>query len=56
MLSNPKLLAELEDHITKINRRVPKCFIMVFEVKSIERTGFTNEIKYFKEIAADFSR
>jgi hypothetical protein len=33
---------------------VPKYFVTVFEVKSIERTGFTNEIKYFKEIPADF--
>jgi hypothetical protein len=56
MLSNPKLLAELENHITKINKHVPKYFVAIFEVKSIERTGFTNEIKYFKEIATDFFR
>jgi hypothetical protein len=56
MLSNPKLLAELEDHITKINKFLPKYFVVIFEVKSIERTGFTNEIKYFKEISADFFR
>ncbi|MDZ7290591.1 MAG: hypothetical protein ONB44_03160 [candidate division KSB1 bacterium] len=54
MLGNPKLLAELEDHIEKINKVVPKYFMVIFEVKSIERTGFTNEIKYFKELSADF--
>lgn len=56
MLSNPNLLAELENHIVKINKQVPKYFITVFEVKSIERTGFTNELKYFKEIPSDSFR
>ncbi len=55
MLGNPNLLAELENNIVKINKVVPKYFVTVFEVKSIERTGFTNELKYFKEIPADFS-
>jgi len=56
MLGNPNLLAELENHIVKINKVVPKYFVTVFEVKSIERTGFTNELKYFKEIPVDFFR
>ncbi len=54
MISNPKLRAELIDEIRKMNINVPEYFMVLFEVKSIERTGFTNEIKFFKEISKDF--
>jgi len=46
--------AELIKEIQKRNGRVPEYFIVLFEVKSIERTGFTNEIKYFKEVSREF--
>jgi len=54
MLSDAELRAEFVEEIRKINKKIPEYFITVFEVKSIERTGFTNEIKYFKEISRDF--
>lgn len=54
MLGDSKLRAELVEEIRKINTNIPEYFIALFEVKSIERTGFTNEIKYFKEISRDF--
>jgi hypothetical protein len=54
MISDFDQRAELIKDIQKINGRVPEYFIMLFEVKSIERTGFTNEIKYFKEIPREF--
>jgi len=54
MLSDSELRTQLIEDIQKINNTVPEYFIVLFEVKSIERTGFTNEIKYFKEIPSDF--
>ena len=59
-LERTKMLgdAELRDgFIAEIRKKIPKFpdyFIAVFEVKSIERTGFSNEIKYFKEISRNF--
>ncbi|MBN1780163.1 hypothetical protein JW948_03490 [bacterium] len=32
---------------------LPEFFLTVFEVKSIERTGFSNEVKYFQAISED---
>jgi hypothetical protein len=54
MLSNSDRRAELVKEIEKINKKIPEYFIALYEVKSIERTGFTNELKYFKEISRDF--
>lgn len=54
ILGDSKLRAKLVEEIRKINTNVPEYFIALFEVKSIERTGFANEIKYFKEISRDF--
>jgi len=54
MLGDSELRAGLIEEIREINTHVPEYFITVFEVKSIERTGFTNEIKYFKELSRDF--
>jgi hypothetical protein len=53
-LGDPKRRAELVRQIRKASGRVPEYFIALFEVKSIERTGFTNEMKYFMEISRDF--
>jgi hypothetical protein len=50
MLGNAELMSKLADDIIEINGYVPDYFMVLFEVKSIERTGFTNEIKYFKEL------
>jgi hypothetical protein len=50
MLGDPGLMSQLVADIIKINKRIPEYFMLLFEVKSIERTGFTNEIKYFKEL------
>jgi len=50
MLANSELRMKFIEDIKKINKSVPEYFIALFEVKSIERTGFTNELKYFKEI------
>jgi hypothetical protein len=50
MLANSELRMKFIDEIKKINKSVPEYFIALFEVKSIERTGFTNELKYFKEL------
>jgi hypothetical protein len=54
ILGDAKLRAELVEQILQVNKEVPEYFISVFEVKSIERTGFTNEMKYFKAIPGDF--
>ena len=59
-LERTKILGDLElrtalvKEIEKLNIKIPEYFIMLFEVKSIERTGFTNEVKYFKEISREF--
>jgi hypothetical protein len=53
MLGNRQLRAELIKTINKNFSHVPEYFIAVFEVKSIERTGFTNELKYFQEVSRD---
>ena len=50
MLGNAELMSKLVDDIIEINGYVSDYFMVLFEVKSIERTGFTNEIKYFKEL------
>jgi len=54
MLANSMLREKFIEEIEKINKPVPEYFIALFEVKSIERTGFTNELKYFKEISGNF--
>jgi hypothetical protein len=54
MLANTILRAKFIEEINRINHSVPEYFIALFEVKSIERTGFTNELKYFKEISGNF--
>ncbi len=54
MLGNSELRARFVEEVQKINTNFPEYFLVLFEVKSIERTGFTNEIKYFKEIFQDF--
>ena len=54
MLANSALRADFVNEINKTNKSVPEYFIALFEVKSIERTGFTNELKYFKEISPNF--
>jgi hypothetical protein len=54
MLANSMLRTKFVEDINKINKSVPEYFIALFEVKSIERTGFTNELKYFKEISGNF--
>ena len=53
MLADPILRAEFIEEIKEINEYVPENFMVLFEVKSIERTGFTNEIKYFQELSTD---
>ncbi len=54
LLRDPKRRAELVRDIKKINQTVPEYFIALFEVKSIERTGFNIELKHFMEISRDF--
>ena len=54
MLANSELRMKFIEEINTINKSVPEYFIALFEVKSIERTGFTNELKYFKEIPRNF--
>jgi hypothetical protein len=54
MLANTELRMKFIEDIKKENKSVPEYFIALFEVKSIERTGFTNELKYFKEIPRNF--
>lgn len=54
MLGDAELRAGFVAEIRKKTPNFPEYFIAVFEVKSIERTGFANEIKYFKEIPRNF--
>ena len=54
MLADSEMRAQFIQNIQKLNHEVPPYFIAVFEVQSIERTGFTNELKYFQEISVDF--
>ena len=59
-LERTKLLGDLQlrsafiDEIHRVNQTVPEYFIAVFEVRSIERTGFSDELKYFLEISSNF--
>lgn len=59
-LERTELLGDLQlrtafiDEIHRVNRSVPEYFIAVFEVRSIERTGFSDELKYFQEISSNF--
>jgi hypothetical protein len=52
MLGNPDLRRKFVDEIIRRNKSVPKFFIALFEVQSIERTGFSNQLKVFREIPA----
>lgn len=54
MLANSVLRNQFIEEIYKTNTIIPEYFIALFEVKCIERTGFTNELKYFKEIPKNF--
>jgi hypothetical protein len=54
MLADQELRMKFIEEINKKNNSVPEYFIALFEVKSIERTGFTNELKYFKELPKNF--
>jgi hypothetical protein len=54
MLSDAALREKFVADVGRVNKSVPDYFIALFEVKSIERTGFTDEIRYFKEIPPDF--
>ncbi|HEX9935183.1 MAG TPA: hypothetical protein VGB38_08305, partial [bacterium] len=54
ILGDSKRRMAFVDAVQKINGSVPEYFIALFEVKSIERTGFTDAIKYFKPISRDF--
>ncbi|NQT26154.1 hypothetical protein HQ585_12425 [candidate division KSB1 bacterium] len=54
MLGNVELRTKFVEEIQQLNTEVPDYFIALFEVKSIERTGFSSEIKYFKEISPNF--
>jgi hypothetical protein len=54
MLADPMLRKKFIADIDKLNKSIPDYFIALFEVKSIERTGFTNELKYFQKLSGDF--
>ena len=54
MLSNPEMRSKFIEEIQSVNTNVPEYFIALFEVKSIERTGFANKLAYFQEIPGDF--
>lgn len=53
MLGDLELRTKFIEEIEAANGHVPEYFIALFEVKSIERTGFTNNLKYFKEMPQD---
>ena len=54
MLGDQKLRDMFIQEIHRVNQSVPEYFIAVFEVRSIERTGFSDELKYFQEISSNF--
>jgi hypothetical protein len=54
MLANSLLREKFVKNICKLNKTMPEYFIVLFKVKGIERTGFTDEIEYFKEIPQNF--
>jgi len=54
MLSYANLREDFINEIKLINDKVPDYFIALFEVKSIERTGFTNKLKYFRQLPFEF--
>jgi hypothetical protein len=54
MPANNELRMKFIEDIKKVYKSVPDYFIALFEIKSIERTGFTHELKYFKEIQRNF--
>jgi hypothetical protein len=53
MLGNAELRNKFTQSIKASYQHFPEYFLALFEVKSIERTGFTNELKYFQEINPD---
>ncbi|MCD6205417.1 MAG: hypothetical protein J7L22_07125 [Candidatus Marinimicrobia bacterium] len=54
MLSDSEARKTFIKTIKKTHTDIPEYYIALFEVKSIERTGFTNEMKYFQEIDPEF--
>lgn len=53
MLGDAELRAKFVEAIKSTYPIFPEYYLALFEVKSIERTGFTNELKYFREIDPD---
>jgi len=53
MMGNAELRNKFTQSIKASYQHFPEYFLALFEVKSIERTGFTNELKYFQEINPD---
>jgi hypothetical protein len=54
MLKDPQKLRAVFKELNYNDGNFPLYFIIVFEVESIERTGFKNSIKYFKAYEKDF--
>ncbi|MDZ7373134.1 MAG: hypothetical protein ONB23_04110 [candidate division KSB1 bacterium] len=54
MLADSALRAAFVKQVEKLVGRFPPYFVALFEVKSIERTGFSNELRYFRELPPDF--
>jgi hypothetical protein len=54
MLGDETLFEDFQKDVQRLHGSFPSFFIAVFEVKSIERTGFDNEIVYFEALPSDF--
>lgn len=54
MLANPEMRQDFINEMMKTTGEVPDYYLAVFEIQSIERTGFTNELKYFQKLSRDF--
>jgi len=48
MLKDPQALKKITGDLNLSEKNFPEYFMMIFEVESIERTGFKNTLKYFK--------
>jgi len=50
MIGNPELLQRFVLEASAVNGRFEECFLAVFEVKSIERTGFSSKLVYYQSL------
>lgn len=54
MIGSPAQLQKFRDEVIQSTGTFPENFIATFEVKSIERTGFSNKMVDFRALPGDY--